>query len=71
MSHIWVISEQADVAAQLLTPAKEFAGQSVYAAPLQSTLQFQRQDRGGGLVNHKMLFIHYKPTGGVELIERM
>ena len=31
MSHIWVISEQADVAAQLLTPAMEFAGQSVYA----------------------------------------
>ena len=31
MSHIWVISEQADVAAQLLTPAMEFAGLSVYA----------------------------------------
>ena len=54
----------------LMHYGRAYAGQSVYAAPLQSTLQFQRQDGGGGLVNHKMLFIHYKPTGGVELIER-
>ncbi len=31
MRHIWVISELAEVAAQLLTPASEFAGHSIHA----------------------------------------
>lgn len=47
---------------------KDYAGQDVYAAPLQNMFHYKSVGNSGGKMNHSILFVHYKKDGHVELI---
>lgn len=48
---------------------REYAGQDVYAAPLQNAFVFKPFGNSGGMVNHYVMFVHYRPDRQIELIK--
>ena len=48
---------------------RNYVGQDVYAAPLQNALQFKTFGNSGGMMNHFVQFVHYKPENQIELIK--
>ncbi len=47
---------------------REYAGQDVYAAPLQNAFRFQTVGISGGRMNRNVLFVHYGTDRRIELI---
>ena len=47
---------------------REYAGQDVYAAPLQNAFRFQTVGISGGRMNRHVLFVHYGTDRRIELI---
>lgn len=48
---------------------RDYAGQDVYAAPLQNAFQFKTFGNSGGMMNHFVQFVHYTTDNKIELIK--